>query len=195
MQAIKNTWLWIVNRFPKGSIWQTTLITFPLTLVASSVAFMHSELPLHLKALWFLSGIALWTLLEYILHRWLLHYVPKSIYSEALLKRLHILHHENTKDQSQVCLPLVLQLPIWTWIYISLVLVGGGMHSSLLMVCGIAVMMTVYDIVHFSVHYMDASNPWFRYLKKHHMVHHFSKNHKKFGVTSPLWDFVFKTYE
>jgi sterol desaturase/sphingolipid hydroxylase (fatty acid hydroxylase superfamily) len=30
-------------------------------------------------------------------------------------------------------------------------------------------------------------------LRRHHLQHHFGVPHRKFGVTSPLWDVIFRT--
>ena len=34
-----------------------------------------------------------------------------------------------------------------------------------------------------------------RYLRRHHFHHHFVDGRKNHGVTTPIWDFVFGTYE
>jgi sterol desaturase/sphingolipid hydroxylase (fatty acid hydroxylase superfamily) len=183
----------IIDRFPAGSIWQTSLLSLPLTVAASTFVISHSRLHYWERAAWFVFGLLSWTLLEYLLHRWFLHYVPQSTVMTSLLRRLHIDHHENPRDQGKVCIPVILQLPVWALLYGIVLLAGGNPEASLIAVCGIAVLMVAYDIVHFSVHYLDASNPLFKFLKKHHALHHFSDHTKRFGVTSPLWDWVFQT--
>jgi sterol desaturase/sphingolipid hydroxylase (fatty acid hydroxylase superfamily) len=32
-----------------------------------------------------------------------------------------------------------------------------------------------------------------RFLRQHHMAHHYTKPDRNFGVSSPLWDLVFRT--
>jgi sterol desaturase/sphingolipid hydroxylase (fatty acid hydroxylase superfamily) len=183
----------LIERFPPGSIWQTSLVSLPLTVAVATFVISHSKLPYWERTAWFFFGLFVWTLLEYLLHRWFLHHQPKSAVLTALLKRLHIQHHENPRDQSQVCIPVILQVPVWFLLYVVVLLAGGHPDASLIAVSGIAVLMVAYDIVHFAVHYLDASNPFFKALKKHHMLHHFSDHTKRFGVTSRFWDRIFGT--
>ena len=36
-------------------------------------------------------------------------------------------------------------------------------------------------------------NPVAKYLKHYHLKHHFSGDGGRYGVSSPLWDLVFRT--
>ena len=64
-----------------------------------------------------------------------------------------------------------------------------------LLTASFCLMVAIYDIAHFSAHYMPATNGVLKFLKKHHMLHHFDDHSKRFGVTSPFWDFVFGTFK
>jgi sterol desaturase/sphingolipid hydroxylase (fatty acid hydroxylase superfamily) len=50
-----------------------------------------------------------------------------------------------------------------------------------------------YEFIHYGIHQM----PWLRRLVKplasHHLHHHYADDTRCFGVTSPLWDIVFRT--
>ena len=53
-----------------------------------------------------------------------------------------------------------------------------------------------YDICHYSLHHVDTSKNsggWFGKLQKYHNQHHFGGEEAGFGVSSPLWDIVFRT--
>jgi sterol desaturase/sphingolipid hydroxylase (fatty acid hydroxylase superfamily) len=191
---LKSAALWSIRRFPQGSIWQTRFVCLPVALVASTIALTHSSLSYPARALWFLFGVFLWTFLEYVIHRWVFHYRPRTEIAVALLERFHILHHDDPHDQRQVCIPLVASILFWAWLFTNMILLGGGLDASLIVTCGIAMMMVVYDLAHFSTHYMKATNRFLKMLKKHHMLHHFSNHARRFGVTSPFWDYVFRTH-
>ncbi|MEK7689616.1 MAG: hypothetical protein AAB425_01200, partial [Bdellovibrionota bacterium] len=111
----------VIRKFPKGSIWQTRYICFPVALVAASLAFSHSSIAPLVRIAWFTLGLAAWTLLEYILHRWVLHYQPISEAGRALLERLHITHHEVPNDQTQVCIPTYLAFIGWGLLFLAFV--------------------------------------------------------------------------
>ncbi len=53
-----------------------------------------------------------------------------------------------------------------------------------------------YDIIHYALHHIDTTKhkgSWFHKLQKYHNKHHFSGQYAGFGVSSPLWDLVFRS--
>jgi sterol desaturase/sphingolipid hydroxylase (fatty acid hydroxylase superfamily) len=49
----------------------------------------------------------------------------------------------------------------------------------------------VEEWVHHSVHFYQFRNPYFRYIKRHHLYHHSPIGmHVGYGLTSGLWDVV-----
>ena len=190
----KNILIETIYKAPKGSIWQERYIALPMVVIFSTITIMQPYGSFLTRLAYFILGGFLWTFFEYFLHRFAFHYQPKSVIGKALLDRFHIYHHNDTKDETQVCIPLYISLPAWALLFgiFSLFL---GFYKASLFISGFALMTIIYDIVHFSTHYMPARNPFLKFLKKHHALHHFSDHHKRFGVTSPLWDFVFRTYK
>ena len=54
----------------------------------------------------------------------------------------------------------------------------------------------IYDISHYAFHFVDTTKnkgSWFHKLQKYHNKHHFSGEDAGFGVSSPLWDIIFRT--
>src|SRR2546428_5509851 len=62
------------------------------------VAFWQRRLSILLGACLFLVGALLWALLEYIIHRDLFHYAPKSRLGKPLHFILHRVHHDYPTD-------------------------------------------------------------------------------------------------
>lgn len=61
---------------------------------------------------------------------------------------------------------------------------------------GFVVGYLIYDLIHYSLHHIDTSKNkkgWFHKLQQYHNQHHFGGEQKGFGVSSPFWDYVFKT--
>ena len=50
-----------------------------------------------------------------------------------------------------------------------------------------------YDYTHFAIHHRSPRTRLGRYLRRRHMLHHFVTPDARWGVTSPLWDWVFRT--
>lgn len=185
----------LIEVFPKGSIWQTRYLCLPLALVATTRCFTLSHLGWGARLAYFLLGALTWSLLEYVLHRFVLHHQPTTAVGRALLVRLHIAHHETPTDETQVCVPFLLSGPSWLGLYLGLLSMGGNPDASGFVICGLALTSVIYDIVHFASHYGRTHNRLMTTLKRNHMYHHHANPRTRFGVTSPLWDHVFRTWE
>jgi 4-hydroxysphinganine ceramide fatty acyl 2-hydroxylase len=131
----------------------------------------------------FLIGIFLWTLGEYALHRYPYHII-KSPLSVG-----HGLHHDTPKALLGV--PWYLTGVILVGIFFGLSIffetrwVGLLMGSFWLGYIG-------YCLMHHSVHHWNFSNPIFKELKRHHLVHHVHGDYN-LGITTTFWDKIFKT--
>jgi sterol desaturase/sphingolipid hydroxylase (fatty acid hydroxylase superfamily) len=52
----------------------------------------------------------------------------------------------------------------------------------------------VEEWVHHSVHFYHFDNPYFRYIKRHHLYHHSPKGEDVgYGLTNGFWDIIFST--
>ncbi len=66
---------------------------------------------------------------------------------------------------------------------------------------GIAFAYMMYDALHFYFHHgspfwesIPVIGKYLTNMKTKHLNHHFKNHNKNFGVTSPIWDLVFGTY-
>ena len=51
----------------------------------------------------------------------------------------------------------------------------------------------IYDLTHYATHHFPMRAGYLKYLKRYHMMHHFKSPNARFGVSSPVWDYVFRT--
>ncbi|HNW14979.1 MAG TPA: sterol desaturase family protein, partial [Anaerolineaceae bacterium] len=51
----------------------------------------------------------------------------------------------------------------------------------------------LYDLTHYATHHFPMRGGYAKYIKRYHMQHHYKTPNARFGVSSPLWDKVFKT--
>jgi sterol desaturase/sphingolipid hydroxylase (fatty acid hydroxylase superfamily) len=51
----------------------------------------------------------------------------------------------------------------------------------------------VYDMSHYHMHHHRSKNRLSLALRRYHYRHHFQQADRGFGVTSPVWDQVFRT--
>jgi sterol desaturase/sphingolipid hydroxylase (fatty acid hydroxylase superfamily) len=50
-----------------------------------------------------------------------------------------------------------------------------------------------YDLLHYATHHLPMPGAVGRWLKRHHLLHHHASPDARFGVSSALWDVVFRT--
>jgi len=51
----------------------------------------------------------------------------------------------------------------------------------------------IYDMMHYATHHFPMRKGIWKWLKKYHMQHHYKTPNMLFGVSNPLWDYVFST--
>src|SRR6266508_1161743 len=50
-----------------------------------------------------------------------------------------------------------------------------------------------YDMLHYATHHLAMKRGAWLWLKQYHLRHHFKDDHVGYGISSPLWDYVFRT--
>lgn len=139
----------------------------------------------------FLLGIFLWTLLEYVIHRYVFHYEPKSDWGKRLHFMMHGVHHDYPNDASRLVMPPSVSIPLALFFYGIFLLIFGRYTPPVF--AGLVFGYLCYDMIHYATHHFSMKNRVGQWLKRYHLLHHFKDDHIGFGVSSPLWDFVFGT--
>jgi sterol desaturase/sphingolipid hydroxylase (fatty acid hydroxylase superfamily) len=138
-------------------------------------------------------GFLLWTLLEYVLHRYLFHLAPEPTF-ESKLKQfmVHGYHHEFPNDRMRLVAPLILSGPI-SIVTAALYYVLAGPQYWLTGFAGTVAGYLAYDWIHYYTHHFRPTTRLGKYLRRYHMEHHYRDSESHFGISSPLWDWVFGT--
>ncbi len=139
-----------------------------------------------------LVAFATWTLVEYAAHRFLFHFDARSRVGKYLVFLFHGVHHADTQDKTRLVMPPaggVLLMGL-LWGGFSLVIPGDWLEAFMAF---FIVGYLCYDYTHYAVHHFNLQSDVGRFLKRHHMQHHFRDSDRNFGVSSPLWDWVFRT--
>lgn len=144
-------------------------------------------------ALIFFGAILFWTLFEYFAHRYFFHideYFPESELASKLAYTFHGIHHEYPRDKERIIMPPVPGLMIVGILYgVFLLLLGSYAY---LFMPGFITGYLLYT----RVHYLTHTPPVPSYLKahyRHHSLHHYKYPEKAFGISTKLWDRVFRT--
>ncbi len=139
----------------------------------------------------FLGGLFAWTLLEYTLHRHVFHFAPDTRWGRRLHFIMHGVHHEYPNDSTRLVMPPGLSIPLAFVVHAGLAAAAGRFAAP--MFAGIVTGYLAYDMLHYAVHHLRARNRLFLALKRNHMLHHYRDDDSRYGVSTPLWDYVFRT--
>jgi sterol desaturase/sphingolipid hydroxylase (fatty acid hydroxylase superfamily) len=142
----------------------------------------------------FVFGLFLWTLTEYLLHRYVFHFEPKS----AIGKRIHFLthgvHHDYPNDSKRLVMPPLVSIPLaFAFFFLFLSIFGGNYLPPVF--AGFIFGYICYDEIHYATHHAPLKGKVGLFLKHHHVKHHYKDPSMRYGVSSPLWDFVFGTID
>ncbi len=143
--------------------------------------------------LWVLSGGLLWTLVEYGMHRFVFHSAPSSPRLARIVHGLHLDHHHDPRDARKILVRPQTSLPL------SLVILGvtywgtGSPVEAAGIMTGVWAGFLYYEWVHYRVHTSSSVRRGMDGQRRRHFHHHFIDDRKRFGVTSPFWDWVFRT--
>jgi sterol desaturase/sphingolipid hydroxylase (fatty acid hydroxylase superfamily) len=148
------------------------------------------------RAGWFFlylaAGLFIWTITEYILHRYIFHFVPKSKWGLRLHFIFHGVHHDYPRDAKRLVMPPSASIPLALLFYILFrVLLPAHMMDAFF--AGFLVGYLVYDMTHYAIHHANFKNPLLKRIKQHHMLHHYADSSKGYGVSSSLWDIFFQS--
>lgn len=145
----------------------------------------------------FLAGLVIWTFMEYTLHRFLFHFKPKNKTQERISFLFHGVHHAQPQCKTRLVMPPAVSIPMGLGFYglfylVLAVLFGrpewvGPVFSATLLGY------LTYDITHYATHHFRMRTGYLKFLRRYHMAHHFRDWNSAYGVTSPIWDKVFRT--
>jgi sterol desaturase/sphingolipid hydroxylase (fatty acid hydroxylase superfamily) len=135
-------------------------------------------------------GWGVWTLLEYAVHRFILHGVRP-------FNRWHLEHHH--RPTALICAPTVLSVGLIVGFFFLPLAWGWGVTVALALTLGLTVGYLAYAVLHHATHHWRARGNWLKRRKLWHAQHHrcstgdAKSKQAYFGVSSSFWDHVFRT--
>jgi sterol desaturase/sphingolipid hydroxylase (fatty acid hydroxylase superfamily) len=140
----------------------------------------------------FIAGFVTWTLAEYVLHRYMFHWVNDTPWGRRIHFVLHGVHHDYPNDKDRLVMPLGASLPMGLVFYVMFFALFGIVTAEPIF-AGFVVGYLFYDGSHYAIHHFKMKSALGRWIKRHHMLHHHVDNDGGFGVSTPIWDYVFQT--
>ncbi len=142
--------------------------------------------------LWFAIGMIVWTLTEYVLHRYVFHFPANNKYTKRFVFLFHGLHHDDPQDPTRLVMPPVpaILIVFLLWKFFALIIPQAFLT---IFMANFLIGYLCYDYIHYATHHFAMTSKVGKFLRKYHLQHHYSHEKSKYGVSSPLWDYVFRT--
>ncbi len=180
----------ILNFLSKTHISVPLVIFFGTSIALCAYSLIEFRFSLSKIGLLFLLGLLSFTLAEYLIHRYLYH-LP-GVYKEGKVAyALHGIHHKFPKDKKLLVMPPVLSVTLSSMILGLIYWIFGKIGFAI--TAGFLFGYAAYLSVHYLVHAFKPPKNIFRELWINHSIHHYQDDNTAFGVSSPLWDYVFGT--
>jgi len=152
----------------------------------SSVIATVASLPL---------GLLVWGFLEYLLHRFVFHMESDTTHGNFFHFFAHGIHHIIPLDPTRLTFPPSFAIPLVYCVYMAVASATQILPFLEGVMAGALFGYVSYDTMHYYFHHGERFrwSRYFSYMKKRHTDHHYKCPEQNFGVTSPLFDWVFGT--
>jgi sterol desaturase/sphingolipid hydroxylase (fatty acid hydroxylase superfamily) len=172
--------------------------TVPLYIYVPTIAyFIYRSFSEGISGLTFAGymvfGLAAWTATEYVLHRFIFHYIPKQKWALRLHFIFHGVHHDYPRDKMRLVMPPSASIPLAFIFYFLFKWLIGAPAELHAFFPGFLIGYLIYDMLHYAMHHYNFKSGLMKKIKQHHMLHHYQDSTKGFGVSSVLWDKVLRS--
>ncbi len=138
-----------------------------------------------------------WTLVEYLMHRFIFHYHPRTERLQRAVFLFHGVHHAQPLCKTRLVMPPAMSVPLsflfFGLFYLVLVVLAGARAWFLPAFAGFVLGYLIYDLLHYGLHHGRFKGGYLAMCRFQHMQHHGTCPAMRYGVSSPLWDYVFGT--
>jgi hypothetical protein len=137
------------------------------------------------------AGMLTWSLAEHVIHNGLGHKLAKSRNAFSVE---HTRHHATT-SYFAASYKKAIAASLVTVAVAPLACAVAGARRGLAFTFGFAGAYLGYEVLHRRAHTHPPRGRYGRWVRKHHFHHHFHNPRVNHGVTSPIWDHLFGSYE
>lgn len=171
-----------ISRTP-ANYWGEFFLDIPFGFFLIFQGLRHPETQPLTAVLVVASGLFSFSFFEYLIHRWVFHG------SIRIMAEGHSAHHQDPLgyDALPFFLPALLIL-----VLLGLFSLVMPFNYAQLLGGGVAFGYVGYGLGHYLIHHKRFHRPLPQQWAQHHLSHHYRAD-KNFGVTTPLWDILFKT--
>lgn len=142
------------------------------------------------RGLAFVLGAASWTAAEYLLHRFAMH----ELRGKGLASQEHLKHHADVTYFSPTSKKMLSAAGTTAVAFPAAAAVTDRRWAASF-VAGLIAMYFGYEVLHRRAHTHPPRTGYGRWMRRSHMHHHFGAPMRNHGVTTPVWDKAFGTYQ
>jgi sterol desaturase/sphingolipid hydroxylase (fatty acid hydroxylase superfamily) len=177
-QLFRNQYLEMLTKTHPLVIWgiYIPIISYFLYYSNATLGFTVTRI-----SLTFIAGIFFWTFFEYLMHRFLFHFIAESERSRKIIYVMHGNHHEYPRDKERLFMPPVPSM----YAFIQ--------KNAFMFFPGFMLGYLLYGTMHYAIHAWNPPFKWLKPLWRNHHLHHYKSDHRGFGVSTTIWDRVFGT--
>ena len=171
-----------------------TPVILYVPIILGLIVYSATQVSVGLIVAGLLIGYLLWTLTEYLGHRFLFHTVfalPFGL-GPRFQFLIHGVHHIYPSDPLRLVMPPLLSGPIML-IALGVARLLFGPSFCWAPLAGFISGYVLYDCVHYWTHHGHPKSQFALYVRRLHMLHHFRDATRGFGVHAIWWDYVFGT--
>jgi sterol desaturase/sphingolipid hydroxylase (fatty acid hydroxylase superfamily) len=182
----------LLERLSKVDFYVPLIVFVPVIIFLIWKSLVEKQLGL-LPFLGYVAlGLFIWSFTEYILHRFIFHFYPKSNWGKRIHFIFHGVHHDYPNDAKRLVMPPSASIPLALAFFFlfNAIFPENTVYPFFL---GFITGYLIYDMAHYALHHANFKSPFLKKLKQHHMLHHYSDSTKGFGVSSEFWDNVFRS--
>jgi 4-hydroxysphinganine ceramide fatty acyl 2-hydroxylase len=167
-------------------------IFLPVIFFMGYLSVFEYHLSFLMIVLMITCGLAVWTLTEYVLHRFIFHWELPGKIGQRIHFIFHGVHHDYPSDSKRLVMVPTISIPLAALFYFLFRFIFGSILVSPFFI-GFIVGYLIYDMTHYAVHHFNLKSPFWLEMKNHHMRHHYMDAGHGYGVSSKIWDYVFRT--
>lgn len=163
--------------------YRADFLSYGITVIALGYYLFSITLPVHRleMIILILTGLLGWTLIEYALHRFVLHKIQP-------FRRWHVQHHQ--RPNALICTPTLLSATLIAALVFLPTLLLGNVGYACALTLGLLAGYLAYAITHHAIHHWHSDSTWLKRRKHWHARHHQAQQPVCYGVTSAFWDQV-----
>ena len=173
-KMFENAFLDFFSRVP---FYVPLIIFIPIISYYSYLSFEETGISVLQFAASVLIGAAVWTLMEYLIHRYIFHAHPTSDWAKKIHYTFHGIHHDYPQDSLRLVMPPPVSIPlavIFYWMFFLVMKPLGILQFHYAYFAGFVAAYLIYDMMHYASHHVPMTGRYLKMVKDHlfeHIIH------------------------